>query len=175
MNIAYAIGYEGTDIDKFVASLKAVGVNVLADIRAIALSRKKGFSKTALRARLEAEGIAYIHFVELGDPKAGRDAARAGKFDEFRRIYSSHLASAKATGALRVLEDAALANSVCLLCFERDPRNCHRTIVADRLKTRGIEIIHIYGDDPGRYVRHASKLARRDPRQSDAQSQPEIR
>jgi uncharacterized protein (DUF488 family) len=175
MNIAYTMGYEGTDIDKFVASLQAAGVNMLADVRAIALSRKKGFSKTALRSRLEAEGIAYIHFVELGDPKAGRDAARAGKFDEFRRIYSMHLDSAKAIGALRVLEEAALTNSVCLLCFERDPRNCHRTIVADRLKTRGIEVFDIYGDDPSRYVRHSSKFARRDACQSDAQSQPEIR
>ena len=175
MNIAYSIGYEGTDIDKFVASLKAVGIDVLADVRAIALSRKRGFSKTALRTRLETEGIAYIHFVELGDPKAGREAARAGKFDEFRRIYSNHLDSAKAIGALRVVEEAAHNNSVCLLCFERDPRNCHRTIVADRLKTRGIEVLDIYGDDPGRYVRFASKLARRDTRKSDAQSQPEIR
>jgi uncharacterized protein (DUF488 family) len=77
MTTVYTIGYEGTDIDKMLATLKAVGVDVLADVRAVALSRKKGFSKTALRTRLEAEGIAYAHFVELGDPKAGRGAARA--------------------------------------------------------------------------------------------------
>jgi uncharacterized protein (DUF488 family) len=175
MNIAYTIGYEGTDIDTFVASLKAVGVNVLADVRAIALSRKKGFSKTALRTRLEAEGIAYIHFVELGDPRAGREAAKAGRHDEFLRVYDSHLNRAESKGALKILEETTRDNAVCLLCFERDPKACHRTIVAGRLKTSGIEVVDIYGDDPGRYVRHASKLPRRDARQSDAQSQQEIR
>ena len=77
MTTVYTLGYEGTDIDKVVATLQAVGVKVLADVRAVALSRKKGFSKNALRTRLEAEGIAYVHLVELGDPKPGREAARA--------------------------------------------------------------------------------------------------
>lgn len=175
MNTVYTIGYEGTDIDRFVATLKAVGVSVLADVRAIALSRKKGFSKTALRSRLEAEGIAYTHFVELGDPKPGREAARAGLYDEFRRVYTAHLKSAETKAALKVLEETARTASVCLLCFERDPKTCHRTVVADRLKTRGIEVIDLFGDDPGRYVRHASKLPRRHARQGDAQPQPEVR
>jgi uncharacterized protein (DUF488 family) len=73
MSVLYTIGYEGADIDRFIATLKAVEVTVVADVRAVALSRKRGFSKTALRARLAAEGIAYVHLVELGDPKPGRD------------------------------------------------------------------------------------------------------
>ena len=67
MSVIYTIGYEGTDIDRCVATLKAVGVTVLADVRAVAVSRKKGFSKNGLRERLEAEGITYVHLVELGD------------------------------------------------------------------------------------------------------------
>ncbi len=78
MSVVYTIGYEGTDIDRFVATLKAVGVRRLADVRALALSRKKGFSKRSLAARLKAEGIDHIHLVGLGDPKTGREAARAG-------------------------------------------------------------------------------------------------
>jgi uncharacterized protein (DUF488 family) len=175
MSTVYTIGYEGTDIDKFVATLKAVGVHTLADVRAVALSRKKGFSKTSLKTRLEAEGISYIHLVQLGDPKPGREAARAGKYDEFRRVYATHLNSPETKGVLRALEATARAASICLLCFERDPKTCHRAIVADRLKTRGIEVVDLYGDDPGRYVRHASKLPRRHARQGDAQPQPEIR
>src|SRR5690606_21613376 len=81
MSIVYTIGYEGTDIDRFVATLKAVGVRRLADVRAVALSRKKGFSKKSLAARLEAEDIEYLHFQALGDPKPGREAARAGQYD----------------------------------------------------------------------------------------------
>lgn len=175
MCTVFTIGYEGTDIDSFVATLKAVGVGVIADVRAVALSRKKGFSKTALRTRLEGEGIAYIHFVELGNPKLGRDAARAGRHGEFRRIYTKHLKETEPQIALKVLEETALSAFTCVLCFERDPKACHRTIIADRLKTRGIEVVDIYGDDPGRYVRHASKLSHRHARQGDAQPQPEIR
>jgi uncharacterized protein (DUF488 family) len=175
MSTVYTIGYEGTDIDRFIATLKAVGVNTLADVRAVALSRKKGFSKTSLKARLEAEGIAYLHFVELGDPKPGREAARAGRHDEFQRVYASHLKRPEARRALQAMAETARTASLCLLCFERDPKTCHRAIVADRLKTHGIEVVDLFGDDPGRYVRHASKLSRRHARQSDAQPQPEIR
>src|SRR6476660_5008483 len=109
MNLAvstvYTIGYEGTDIERFIATLKAVGVKTLADVRAVALSRKKGFSKSALRARLEDEGIGYSHFVELGDPKPGREAARAGRYEAFRKVYTRHLDLATSKGALRSLSE----------------------------------------------------------------------
>lgn len=174
MSTLYTIGYEGTDIDRFVATLKTVGVTVLADVRAVAVSRKKGFSKNGLRKRLEAEGIGYVHLVELGDPKRGRDAARAGKFDEFRRVYSAHLKTTDAIGALKMLNETARQDTVCLLCFERDPGACHRTMIADRLKGRGLEISDLYGDDPSRYVRHAKKMPGRCPHQGNAESQPEV-
>src|SRR5690606_1075350 len=80
MSVVYTIGYEGTDINRFVATLKAAAVKRVADVRAVALSRKKGFSKKSLSARLEAEGIEYLHFIDLGDPKPGREAAKAGLF-----------------------------------------------------------------------------------------------
>jgi uncharacterized protein (DUF488 family) len=175
MTTVFTIGYEGTDVDKIVAALRAAGVKVLADVRAVALSRKKGFSKTALRSRLEAEGIAYVHLAELGDPKPGREAARAGLFKQFKRIYNVHLEGAPARAALDVLEETVRGAPVCMLCFERDPRTCHRTIVADRLKALGIEVVDLFGDDPGRYVRHAPKLSRRNARQGNAQPQPEVR
>lgn len=173
MSMVYTIGYEGADIDRFVATLRAVGVTMLADVRAVALSRKKGFSKNGLRERLEAEGITYVHLVELGDPKPGRDAARVGKYSEFRRIYSVHLKTADAVGALDVLDEMARQDAVCLLCFERDPATCHRTLIADRLKARGLEVFDLYGDEPSRYVRHAKKVPRRHHHRSDAESQPE--
>ncbi|TGW07799.1 DUF488 domain-containing protein, partial [Mesorhizobium sp. M2D.F.Ca.ET.145.01.1.1] len=130
MSVVYTIGYEGTDIERFVATLKAVGIERLADVRAVALSRKKGFSKKALSTRLEAEGIEYLHFIDLGDPKPGRDAARAGFFDKFRAIYSAHLDSDDAQSSLRELVVVAGEKPTCLLCFERDPVTCHRSIGA---------------------------------------------
>jgi hypothetical protein len=71
----YAIGYEGSVLEDFVATLRSAGVETLIDVRDVPLSRKPGFSKSALQANLEAHGIAYVHLKGLGDPKPGREAA----------------------------------------------------------------------------------------------------
>jgi uncharacterized protein (DUF488 family) len=138
------IGYEGTGIEPFISALKKAKVRRLADIRDLPLSRKKGFSKTALAARLEREGIAYLHIKPLGDPKPGRLAARAGDIAGFKSIYDSHLRGKPAQIALRELGKIASQAKTCLLCFEYDPKNCHRQIVASRLaKAFGLEIEHL--------------------------------
>jgi uncharacterized protein (DUF488 family) len=157
MTTLYTIGYEGTDIDRFIATLKAVGVRLLVDVRALPLSRKKGFSKNGLRERVEREGLEYVHLAALGDPKEGRDAARAGQFDRFRSIYGKHLAEAKPQEQLRELSVLVEAQPTCLMCFERDPTDCHRLIVASQLP-KGVRTLHLYGDEPSRYVRNAAKL-----------------
>lgn len=165
MATLYTVGYEGTDIDRFIATLKSVGVKVVADVRALAISRKKGFSKSALSLRLKAEGIDYIHFVELGDPKTGRDAARAGKYEQFQRIYRRHLAGEEAQGAVKKLAETVQRSPTALLCFERDPKVCHRSIVAEESVFRGMSTLHLFADDPDRYVRNAAKLSRRHTRE----------
>src|ERR1700761_8501516 len=126
MTTVYTIGYEGTDIERFVATLKAVGVHLLADVRALPLSRKKGFSKNQLRERIEQEGMGYVHFGALGDPKDGRKAARAGRYDQFRAIYNSHLAQAEPQATLKELSALVKKQATCLMCFEREPTECHR-------------------------------------------------
>lgn len=168
MSVIYTIGYEGTDIDRFVATLKAAGVKRVADVRAIPLSRKKGFSKKKLCARLEAEGIDYSHYGSLGDPKPGRDAARAGQYSRFRAIYAQQLDSEDAQASLRELLDVAWDKLTCLLCFERDPATCHRSIVAEEMACSGFEVFDLYGDDPERYARNVSRMPRHYPRQSSA-------
>jgi uncharacterized protein (DUF488 family) len=166
MNTVFTIGYEGTDIDRFMATLHAVRIAVLADIRAVAISRKKGFSKNALRTRLNSEGIAYLHLNQLGDPKPGREAARTGRINEFRRIYTDHLRGADAQASLRELAELALAQSVCLLCFERDPKHCHRSIVTAHLLPMGLKHFDLYGDLPRRYEDFSPVSARCHSRQS---------
>lgn len=91
MKTVYTIGYEGTDIERFVKTLTAVGIEAVADVRAVPLSRKKGFSKNALQEHLEKAGIKYLAMQQLGDPKEGREAAKAGDYDRFRSIYSGHV------------------------------------------------------------------------------------
>lgn len=140
----FTIGYEGADVDRFLTTLKDAGVSTLADVRAVALSRKKGFSKSALRDTLAAQDIGYQHFIRLGTPKEGRQAARAGDAGTMHRIYCDEvLATEPAQEAFRELELLAKEQPVCLLCFERDPANCHRRILAQRLAERGFETVDL--------------------------------
>ena len=166
----YTIGYEGTDIDRFIATLKAAGVRLLIDVRALPLSRKRGFSKNGLRERIEREGMKYVHLAALGDPKEGREAARAGHFSRFRTIYSRHLAKAEPQEQLRELCALVKEQPSCLMCFERDPTECHRLIIASQLP-KSVRTFHLYGDEPSRYVRNAAKLPGRRADQGAAAAQ----
>lgn len=138
------IGYEGASINDFVATLKAAQVTRFIDIREVPLSRKKGFSKRALCDAVEAAGITYEHVKSLGDPKPGRDAAKAGDYSKFKKIFSRHLASEPAQQALDSVISVATEGGACLLCFEKYHKECHRTIVADEIgKRAGVSIKHI--------------------------------
>lgn len=158
MSTIYTIGYEGTDIDRFIRTLQVVGVQVLADVRALPLSRKKGFSKNSLKEHLERAGIEYHSYQPLGDPKPGREAARAGRFDEFRKIYTKHIETETATAKVSELSVTASEKVTCMLCFERDPKTCHRTIIAEKLIDFNISSFDLYGDDPKKYERNLAML-----------------
>ena len=141
----FTIGYEGADPERFLPALKAAGVAELVDVRAVAFSRKRGFSKSLLRESLEREGLDYRHYRALGTPKAGRDAARAGDAATLRRIYCDEvLASAEAGAALDELAHLARSRPVCLLCFERDPAQCHRRLLAERLADKGLTAVDLF-------------------------------
>ena len=119
-------------------------VEILVDVRAVAQSRKPGFSKTLLSASLDARGIGYVHLRGLGTPKAGRIAARAGNLPELHRIFTGHMATEPAQQDLARLATLAAGRRCCLFCFERDHTACHRTIVADSLSGRtGMGVVHI--------------------------------
>lgn len=128
------IGYERAELSDFVATLQDCKVDILVDIRDRAQSRRKGFSKSALSEALAEAGIGYLHFRELGDPKEGREAARRGDFASFRKIYEGVMSSSYAEDALGKIEELLGQSSICLMCYERDHRTCHRKIVSDRLE-----------------------------------------
>ena len=136
----YTIGYEGSDVDRLVSTLQAMQIDVLADVRELPLSRKKGLSKKALAERLKCVGIDYIHFKALGDPKAGRDAAKAGQYDIFEKVFLDHLATNEAKEALEELLLVASERRTCMLCFERSHKNCHRSYIADEAANEGFEV-----------------------------------
>ena len=112
-------------------------------MRERAQSRRPGFSKKSLASALEEVGIEYLHLPQLGDPKDGREAARSGKMELFREIYTRAIATPLAQEALDQLEKLASDKKICLMCFERDQKECHRTIVAEKLEKRlGIKAAH---------------------------------
>jgi uncharacterized protein (DUF488 family) len=138
------IGYEQATLDQVIGKLKAAGVAVLIDVRAVAASRRAGFSKTRLAASLDEAGIAYIHLRDLGTPAAGRQAARAGRTAEMRTIYEGWLEEPRAQLALAEAEEIAAARPAALLCLEADAAHCHRRIVAERLRERmGCEVVDL--------------------------------
>ena len=130
------IGYESATLDAVIGKLKGAGVDIVVDVRAVASSRRAGFSKTLLGASLGEAGIGYRHLRALGTPKPGRQAARAGRIEEMHAIYHEHLASPEAQLALEEACEIASAHRAALLCYEADVRHCHRAIVADLIRER---------------------------------------
>ncbi|MBW8816293.1 MAG: DUF488 domain-containing protein [Caulobacterales bacterium] len=128
------IGYEAAPQARVIDTLKAAGVEVLIDVRAVAASRRAGFSKGILSASLEDAGIEYVHLRELGTPKEGRIAARHGRTAQMREIFEAHLAEPKAQLQLAQAIEIAKARKAALLCYEADPKGCHRTIVAEHMR-----------------------------------------
>ena len=141
---AYTIGYEGMTIEAFVASLRAQHIAHLVDIREVALSRKKGFSKTALSEHLARVGIRYSHVRALGCPKQIRDQYRVdGNWDRYTRAFAAYLGSQ--TAAIRELIRTMKADRCSLMCFEADYTLCHRSLVAHEL---GGAIVHLTAHGP---------------------------
>jgi uncharacterized protein (DUF488 family) len=133
MKTLATIGYEGDTQGEVIDKLRRAGVEVLIDVRAVAASRRAGFSKTLLAASLAEAGIDYVHLRQLGTPKPGRDAARKGRVAEMRAIYEDHLQEPGAQLELAKAAEIAAGRKAALLCFEADAAGCHRAIVADRL------------------------------------------
>ena len=137
MQTLFTIGYQLALPDAVLGELKRAKVDLLIDTRAVAASRRPGFSKRQLKASLDEVGIAYIHLQKLGTPAEGRQAARAGDLDKLWHIYDKHIMTRQAQVALGEL--LALIKSgkrVCLLCYERDPNECHRSRIATLVKKR---------------------------------------
>jgi len=129
----FTIGYEGATQARVIDRLKAAGVELLVDVRAVAASRRAGFSKTILGESLKAAGVDYLHLRGLGTPKAGRDAARKGRVDEMRAIFAAHMEEPQAQADYARLRALAGERRVALLCFEADHAGCHRAVLAQRL------------------------------------------
>ena len=144
MTTLATIGYERALLADVIGLLKAAGVKIVIDVRAVASSRRAGFSKTLLAASLGEAGIDYRHLRALGTPKAGRQAARAGHTKEMHRIFEAHLQEPAAQLALAEAAAIAQGRPSALLCYEAEAKDCHRAIVANRIRAEiGCEVIDL--------------------------------
>ena len=125
----FTIGYQQATQAAVLAALREAGVEVLADVRARPLSRKPGFSKTALAAAVEEIGIEYRHFRHVGTPPEGREAAKKGDRATLRRVYAGQLELPEALAHMAELRDLALDKRTCLLCYCREAGKCHRSLL----------------------------------------------
>lgn len=143
----YTIGYEGLGIDEFISLLKAYDIETVVDIRELPLSRKPGFSKTALSNMLQLTGLEYIHIAALGCPKPVRDQYREdGNWQLYTKGFTKYLSTQ--SSAVESLSILASTSSCALLCYEADFNFCHRYMVADAVhKFSGMGVVHIHTSD----------------------------
>jgi uncharacterized protein (DUF488 family) len=139
----FTIGYEATTMADFIAALQTAGVERVIDVRALPLSRRPGFSKNILAATLRDAGIDYVHLRHLGTPKPGRDAAKKGDVATLRAVYAGQLELPEAQAEAARMRALAAEKPSALLCFERAPGHCHRTLLLAE-EGEGAEVIDLF-------------------------------
>ena len=139
----FTIGYEATTMGEFLDALTSAGVERVIDVRAVPNSRRPGFSKTPLRNALAEAGIDYVHLRPLGTPAEGREAARKGRLEDLKRIYAAQLDLPEAMVAAEQMKELAAEKPSALLCYERDPAGCHRTLLW-KAALADAEIVDLY-------------------------------
>ncbi|GGA36429.1 DUF488 domain-containing protein [Sphingomonas psychrolutea] len=139
----FTIGYEASTMADFLAALTRAGVQRVIDVRALPLSRRPGFSKTSLAASLAEAGIGYVHLKALGTPKRGRDAAKRGDVATLAAVYADQLELPEAQAQAAQMLALAAALPSALLCYERDPQHCHRTLLL-AAEGQGAVVVDLY-------------------------------
>lgn len=139
----FTIGYEATTMAEFIAALRKAGVERIIDVRAVPLSRRPGFSKNMLAASLKEAGIDYVLLKNLGTPKPGRDAAKKGDVATLERVYETQLGLPEAQAEAAQMRALAAEKPSALVCFERNPEHCHRTLLL-AAEGEGAEIVDLF-------------------------------
>lgn len=139
----FTIGYEATTMADFLAALKGAGVKRVIDVRALPLSRRPGFSKNILTATLKEAGVEYVHLKNLGTPKPGRDAMKKGDVATMEAVYQSQLGLPEAQAEAARMRALAAEKPSALLCFERNPEHCHRTLLL-KAEGEGADVVDLF-------------------------------
>ena len=135
--VLYTLGYEKRTIEEFIEILRAAKVDTLIDVRDVPWSHKRDFAKSKLDAHLASAGIRYVHAGFAGNPKRLRSTASTT--EELLSVYEQHLDEhPEILDRFRelVADLSDEGRRMCIMCFERDPRDCHRSVLAARWKGR---------------------------------------
>ena len=132
----FTIGYEGVSMEKFLWKLRETGIRRIIDVRCNPISRKPGFSKTALRNKLNEAGIEYVHIPTLGIPSSLRKSLQTDA--DYSALFAHYESQILPNAAAPVAEAVALIEEMptALLCFENDPQHCHRTRLASYIASQ---------------------------------------
>jgi uncharacterized protein (DUF488 family) len=142
----WTIGHSTRTIDKFISLLKENGIKLLADVRSLPGSKRNPqFNKETLSDSLGKAGIRYEHFLELGGRRKPREDSRnmAWRNASFRG-YADYMETEEFDkGVKRLLDLASKFGPAAIMCAEAVWWRCHRSLISDYLKARGIEVVHI--------------------------------
>ena len=159
----YTVGHGNRKLEELVALLKEAGVDTLVDVRAQPRSRHNPqFNDDSLRLTCENAGIVY-HWAgrQLGGMRTPRPDSPHAALDENLRGFADHMDTDAFQKGASQLQHLAARGVCAMLCAERDPAHCHRSLIADYLTLQGGRVVHLI--DPGETREHAlSPAARRE-------------
>lgn len=147
MTRIFTIGHSTRTLDQLVELLQANQVDLVADVRTVPASRRMPhFAKASLERELPLRGIRYVHVPDLGGLRKPRpDSVNAAWRNGSFRGYADHMQSPEFERGIEELQALAAAHTVAIMCAEAVPWRCHRSLVADALTVRGVEVLHVTG------------------------------
>lgn len=143
----WTIGHSTLSIETFVGSLSSFTIQLLADVRSFPGSRRyPHFNKENLSSALADAGIRYEHFRALGGRRRPRpDSLNMAWRNESFRGYADYMETKEFREGVERLLDLASRQRVAIMCSEAVWWRCHRSMISDYLKVKGIDVIHIMG------------------------------
>jgi uncharacterized protein (DUF488 family) len=173
----WTIGHSNRSLDEFLALLAAFEIEVLADVRRFPGSRKHPhFNQEALSHSLGATGISYEFFPELGGRRKPRpDSLNTAWRNESFRAYADYMETGEYRAGVERLLSIAEERRVAIMCSEAVWWRCHRSLVADYLKSEGITVEHILSPKKSEPHPYTSAARLVDGRLSYAESDPQAR
>jgi len=148
----FTVGHSTLPIEKFIALLRAYGIRHLADVRTVPRSRRNPqFNADALASALRAETIEYVPLPSLGGLRhARKDSPNTGWRNESFRGYADYMQTAAFEEGLDELIRLSRKQRTAIMCAEAVPWRCHRSLVADALEVRGIQVVEILSEKSAR-------------------------